>query len=98
MGKFKPRVVYDGAIITSHDMATEKLVRDEFSKIFGYHNACITRLKEKVASGEYTQSDIEALDMHLSLIRGLTRITCVAECALYHESIDFYAIENATLA
>ena len=94
----KKMKVYDGSVLSSHDMATAELVCNEFSKIFGYHNACVSRLKEKVDSGEYRQSDIDALDMHLSIIRGLTRITAVAECALYHESIDFYRIENASMA
>ena len=97
MAKAKEFKVYDGAIMTAHDMATAKLVANEFSKIFGFHNACCARIEEKIRSGEYSQKDIESLDMHKSMIRGLTRITAVAECAIYHEPVDFYAVEHAAI-
>lgn len=97
MAKQKPFVVSDGQIMSAHDMAAAKLVANEFSKIFGFHNACITRIEERIKSGEYSAKDIESLDMHKSMIRGLTRITAVAECALYHEAVDFYAVEHAAI-
>ena len=97
MAKAKEFKISDGVIMTGHDMATAKLVANEFSKIFGFHHACCQRIEEKIRSGEYSQKDIESLDMHKGMIRGLTRITAVAECALYHEAIDYYAVENAAI-
>jgi hypothetical protein len=86
--------------MSEHDVACERLLNKEFGEIFSYHEYQISKLRDELINPESKKNReklVSQIQRHNACLRALTRITCMAECAIYGEDLNVHEIENATL-